>query len=74
MSLTDHKSMEGLSPEQQATKAIKHLLQRVKDDDSVYFLIGAGSQSFDLLTEAYATLTGNDLSVIRKELMSKSAA
>lgn len=68
MSFFDHKSMDGLSPEQQALKAIKYLLQRVKDDDRLYHLIGAGSQSFDLLTEAYATLAGLDLVEIRKSL------
>lgn len=70
MGLYDDRQMEGLTGEQQATKAIKHLLQKVKSDDRLYFLVGAGSQSFDLLTEAYATLTGSDLEAIRKSLSS----
>jgi hypothetical protein len=68
MSFFDDKSMDGLTAEQQASKAIKHLLQRVKDDDRLYYLIGAGSQSFNLLTEAYSTLTGTDLVALRKSL------
>lgn len=72
MSLYDNRSMEGLTPEQQATKAIKHLLGRVRADDRLYHLVGLGSQSFDLLTEAYATLTGEDLATMRKALSSST--
>lgn len=68
MSFFDHRSMEGLTAEQQAAKAIKHVLQRLKDDDRVYHLMGAGSQAFDLLTEAHATLTGVDLAELRKSI------
>lgn len=74
MSLFTHKSMEGLTAEQQATKALKHLLQKLKDDDRLYYLIGAGSQSFDLLTEAYATLAGVDLAELRKSVSGVTAS
>jgi hypothetical protein len=73
MSIYDDKSMEGMTPAEQATKAIKHLLQRVRDDDRVYHLIGLGSESFSLLTEAYCSLTGSDLAVLRKSLSSAGA-
>lgn len=68
MSLYDGRQMEGLTGEQQAAKAIKHLLQKIKSDDRLYHLIGLGSQSFDLLTEAHATLAGVDLVELRKSL------
>lgn len=68
MSIYDHRCMEGLSAEQQATKALKHVLDKMRTDDRLYHLIGLGSQSFDLLTEAYATLTGEDLTILRKGL------
>jgi hypothetical protein len=68
VSCLNHQSMQGLTAEQQAKKAIEHLLKRVRDDDRVYFLIGLGSESFALLTEAYATLTGGDVVAIRKLL------
>lgn len=73
MSLFTHKSMEGLTAEQQAAKALRHLLQRAKDDDRVYYLIGAGSESFSLLTEAYATLAGVDLAELRKSISGAAA-
>jgi hypothetical protein len=68
MSCLDHRSMQGLTAEQQAKQAIEHLLKRVRDDDRMYFMIGLGSESFALLTEAYATLTGSDVVAIRKLL------
>jgi hypothetical protein len=70
MSIYDHRCMEGLSAEQQATKALKHVIDKLRTDDRLYHLIGLGSQSFDLLTEAYAALTGEDLAALRKALSS----
>lgn len=70
MSLFDGRQMEGLTGEQQAAKAIKHLLQKIKSDDRLYHLIGLGSQSFDLLTEAHSTLSGVDLVELRRSLSS----
>lgn len=68
MSVFDGKSMEGLTGEQQAAKAIKYLLGRIRTDDRLYHLVGLGSQAFDLLTEARATLSGEDLATVRKTL------
>ncbi len=68
MSMYDHRCMEDLTAEQQALKALKYLIARMKADDRLYHLIGMGSQSFDLLTEAYATLSGQDLATLRKEI------
>lgn len=65
-----NKSMEGLTPEQQAAKAISHFLGRVKADDRLYHLVGLGSQAFDLLTEAHCALSGEDLATVRKQLSS----
>lgn len=68
MSIYDHRCMEGLSAEQQATKALKHVIEKLRTDDRLYHLIGLGS--LDLLTEAYAALTGEDLAALRKALSS----
>lgn len=68
MSIYDGKSMEGLTGEQQAAKAIKYLIGRIRADDRLYHLIGLGSEAFDLLTEAHATLSGEDLATLRKSL------
>ena len=68
MSVFDGKSMDGLTGEQQAVKAIKYLLGRIRKDDRLYHLVGLGSEAFDLLTEAHATLSGEDLATVRKTL------
>jgi hypothetical protein len=52
--------MTGLDPEEQARRAIRHVLVRIRDDSSVGYYLGQASQSFALLTEAYAALTGRD--------------
>ena len=54
-------------------EAITYLLGRIRDDERLYFLLGAGSQSFDLLTEAYSALTCNDLETVRKNLAGVNA-
>jgi hypothetical protein len=64
------RAMVGLTGEQQAAKAIAHLLARVQADDRLYHLVGLGSQSFALLTEAHSTLAGVDLGQLRRELSS----
>jgi hypothetical protein len=74
MSLLTYTSMSGLTAEQQATKAIEHLLRRLRNDERLYHLIGMGSESFDLLTEAYASLTGRNLSELRISLSSAGGA
>jgi hypothetical protein len=62
------RAMVGLTGEQQAAKAIAHLLCRVQTDDRLYHLVGLGSQAFALLTEAHSTLAGVDLAELRKTL------
>lgn len=64
-----HRQMESLKPEQQAAQALKHLLTRIRDDDRVYFLMGDGSQTFALVTEAYASLIDTDLVELRELVM-----
>lgn len=67
MSILDaDRQMAGLPAEQQARKAIERVLQRMRLDDRLYYIIGPGSQTFDLLTEAYAALTGTDLAEVRR--------
>lgn len=73
MSLLTHTSMSGLSAEQQAAKAMQHVLNRVAVDDRLYYLMGQGTQSFDLLTEAYATLTGREVEEIRATINTRRA-
>jgi len=65
--LGDHKSMEGLIGMRQAEIALHQVLTRIRDHERVGFLIGPGSQTFDLVTEAYATLKARPVAEIRKE-------
>ena len=67
-SIYESRQMDGLTAEQQASKAIAHLIGKLKTDDRLFDLIGLGSQSFDLLTEAYASLTATDLATLRKSI------
>ncbi|MES1979583.1 MAG: hypothetical protein V4451_16195 [Pseudomonadota bacterium] len=67
-SIYEARQMDGLTAEQQASKAIAHLIGKLKTDDRLFNLIGLGSQSFDLLTEAYASLTATDLATLRKSI------
>ena len=68
MNRFNHRQMADLSPEKQAAKAIAHVIGRMRADDRIYHLMGEGSQSFDLLTEAHAALSGQDLVAVRESL------
>lgn len=64
--INDHKCMDGMTPEQQALKTIRHILIRVNEHPFVGYYLGFSSQSFALLTEAYATLTKGNLREVRE--------
>lgn len=66
MSIHDYQIMAGKSEQEQATQAIQHVLRQIATRPDVYCLMGPGSESFDLLTESYATLTGESLVDLRK--------
>ncbi len=60
MNRTHSMDAEGLEPLEQARKAIRHILRRIKDDPFVAWYLGVGTESFELLVEAFATLTGDE--------------
>jgi hypothetical protein len=62
----DHKQMAELPQAEQAKKAIHHTLLRIRDHEYVGYYLGCGTQGFDLLTEAFASLTGDEVSQIRR--------
>lgn len=66
MGIMDSKQMNGLSGEDQAKKAISHVLDRILDDKDIANRMGLGSQSFALLTEAAATLFDMPLKEVRQ--------
>lgn len=67
--MNDHRQMSGMLPDRQAAIALKHLLTRMRDDARLYHLMGEGTQTFDLVTEAYAALIGTDLAALRHLLV-----
>lgn len=62
------------NPSQQLTKAdaaVKHVVQRLINDPRLAYLIGPGSESFYLLTDAWATCMGEQVDAFRERLTSK---
>lgn len=59
-------SMDTMSPDAQAMKAIRHALGRIKEDPAVGYYLGLGTETFALLTEAYAALSGNKVRAVRE--------
>lgn len=47
-------------------RAITHVLKRLQADGRLAYLIGPGSESFDLITQAYAEERGLDIEEFRK--------
>lgn len=60
MSLHSATSMDGKPPLEQAQAAILHVLNRIHTDPAIGWYLGLGTESFALLTEAYATLSCNE--------------
>lgn len=57
--------MDGKAPETQAGIAIRQTLERIRDNPTVGFCLGVGTQTFALLTEAAATLGGRPVEEVR---------
>jgi len=49
-----------------AAKAIAYLLNRSRDNENLYYQIGFGTESFRLLTDAHAAITGEDVKNVEK--------
>lgn len=60
------KPKTGFSPT--ADKAVAHIIKRMKADGRLAYLLGYGSESFDLLTQAYAEANGLDVETFRHSL------
>lgn len=58
--------MNGLAPDEQAKKALLSILIRIRDNGAIGYHVGLGCNTFDLLTEAYATLTGAPVEEVRR--------
>jgi len=53
-----------------AMKAVAHIIRRMQTDPRLAYLIGPGSEAFDLLTAADAAEEGLDVAIIRSCLAS----
>jgi hypothetical protein len=61
--------MAGVPAEEQAKRAIAHVLGQIRDNPHVGWYLGYGTQSFTLLTEAAATLWGKPLEEVRRAFL-----
>lgn len=61
----ESKQMEGQSAEEQAKRAILHVLQQIRENKKAADVFGLGSQSFALLTEAAATMFNEPVEKVR---------
>lgn len=65
--INDHKQMADLPPLEQARRALQHVASRIHSDPFVGYYLGYGSQAFALVTEALATIRGEDVVKVRTE-------
>ncbi|HRQ87329.1 MAG TPA: hypothetical protein PLA50_00920 [Bacteroidia bacterium] len=63
------RQMDGFCAEEQCKRAIRHVLEQIRDNERVGYLLGFGTQSFALLTEAAATLFDEPLEEVRENFM-----
>lgn len=63
--ILESRQMVGMSEQEQAKKAIAHVLCYLRDNWDAGYHLGLGTQSFALLTECYSNLAGEDLGEFR---------
>ena len=63
--------MEGVEPIVQCKRAIRHTLERIRENRDVGWHCGLGTQTFSLLTEAAATLWERPLDEVRNSFAPK---
>lgn len=68
----ENLQMKGLAEVDQAKRAIGHVLDTIRDNKNVGWYLGLGTQSYALLTEAYATLTGVGIREVREGFSPKN--
>lgn len=73
MNLFTETQMTGMTREEQARKAILHVLNQIHHNPDIGWYLGIGTQSFALLTEAAATLFGEPLQQVRERFVCPNA-
>jgi hypothetical protein len=58
---------------EKARKAIVHVLNRIRSDEKVRYYLGAGTESFEQLTGAYASLCDLPVDDVRNRYIPGSA-
>lgn len=69
MDLMNYTQMDHLPAEEQAQKAILHVLRQIKENPKIGYHMGMGTQSFSLLTEAAATLFCQPVKEVRERFL-----
>jgi hypothetical protein len=67
--ILEAKQMDGRPEGEQAAQAINYALRRIKEEPHIAWRMGAGTQAWALLTEAYSTLSGKPIIEVRKAFM-----
>lgn len=67
--LMEEQAMEGLTVEAKMKKAVAHTLRAISDDPRKYELMGLGTKTFSLLTEAQAASEGRNVADVRGEIL-----
>ena len=49
-----------------AEKAVAHVFQTIREDPEKFWLLGRGTQSWELLSEVYAELIGEDPEAVKR--------
>lgn len=65
--INDDKQMADLPPEKQALRALQHVASRIHSAPFVGYYLGYGTQAFAIVTEAIATLKGEDVVKVRTD-------
>lgn len=71
MSLFSERQMTDVPALEQAKKAIRHALIQIHENPKVAYHLGVGTQTFALLTEAFATLFERPLEEVRHNFAAK---
>jgi hypothetical protein len=65
MSTKTKLMMAGVPVNTQCWKALEKVLERIRDHETIGWHMGYGTQTFNMVTEAYAAVTGCNLDVVR---------
>ncbi len=55
-------------PKEKAYAFVRYMMERIHQDPRLAYLVGPGSQAFALLTTAYGSIEGQDISALRERL------